>query len=97
MIHKNLKESYSEYLNWYNNLGINKEYFGENKIQNVKAFGEKLITDDELWMMFGEDATIVLTLSERQKIFKQQNPTKIDIEKHTYYDDFLIPTRKLIK
>jgi hypothetical protein len=47
--------------------------------------------------MFGEDATIVLTLSERQKIFKQQNPTKIDIEKHTYYDDFLIPTRKLIK
>jgi hypothetical protein len=97
MIHKNLKESYSEYLNWYNNLGINKEYFGENKIQNVKAFGEKLITDDELWMMFGEDATIVLTLSERQKIFKQQNPTKIDIEKHRYYDDFLIPTRKLIK
>lgn len=97
MIHRNVKDAYSEYLNWYNNLGINKEYFGEVKIPNASAFGEKLITDDELWMMFGKDATIDLTLSERQKIFKQQYPTKVDIQKHRYYDDFLIPTRKLIK
>ncbi len=97
MMHKSLREAYQEYVEWYNNLGINKEYFGEVKIPNITSFGEKLITDDELWMMFGKDATIELTLVERQKIFKQTYPTKTDFQKHRYYDDLLIPTRKLIK
>lgn len=97
MIHNNIKESYSEYLNWYNNLGINKEYFGEKKIKNITQFSEKLITDDELWMMFGKNTTVDLTLLERQKLFQEKHPTKIVIQKDSYYDNFSIPTRKLIK
>lgn len=97
MLKVQLKIAYKEYLKWYENLGINREYFSEKKITSVSKFAERLIEDDELWLMFGENCTTQLTLIERQEIFKDKYPNMLDIPNHRYYDDFSIPTRKLIK
>lgn len=97
MLRKEIKNAYKQYLNWFENLGINKEYFSEKKITSVSKFAERLIEDDELWLMFGEDCAIQLTLIERQEIFKERYPNMFDIPNHRHYDDFSIPTRKLIK
>lgn len=97
MITKQIKTAYKEYLNWYENLGIDREYFRDKKITSVEKFAHELITDDELFIMFGEDCTENLTLLERQEIFKNLYPRKMDIRNHRYYDDHLIPTRRLCK
>lgn len=97
MSNKHIKIAYKEYLNWFNNLGINREYFSEKKITSLSKFSEQLINDDELWLMFGDGCTTQLTLIERQEIFKDKFPNMLDILNHRHYDDFSIPTRKLIK
>lgn len=65
MIHKNIRDAYREYVKWFDNLGINKEFFREEKIKDINKFADKLVDDDELWLMFGEECTINLTLFER--------------------------------
>ena len=97
VVHKKVKEAYRDYINWYDNLGINKEYLREIKIKNLTEFAQKLIDDYELWYMFGVNCTLPLTLLERQDIFKQRYPLSLDILSHKHYDDFLIPIVKLIK
>jgi hypothetical protein len=97
MSNTNIKIAYKEYLNWYENLGINREYIREVKITNITRFTDRLIEDDELWLMFGDGCTVDLTLLERQNIFKEKYPHMLDILSHRHYDDHSIPKRKLIK
>lgn len=97
VVHKKVKESYQEYIKWYDNLGINREYLREVKIKSLTEFAQRIINDYELWYMFGEDCTVPLSLLERQEIFKERHPSSWDILSHKHYDDFLIPTVKLIK
>jgi len=47
--------------------------------------------------MFGDECTIQLTVIERQDIFKEKYPHMLDILSHRHYDDYSIPSRKLIK
>jgi hypothetical protein len=97
MVHEKITEAYNEYIKWFDNLGINKEFLREVKITSVQKFADKLVDDDELWYMFGEECTIPLTLMERQYLFKKSNPDRLDILSHRYYDDHLVPNRKLLK
>jgi hypothetical protein len=97
VVHKKIRDAYNEYLKWFDNLGINREYIREIKIKNLSSFAQKLIDDDELWLMFGDECTIQLTVIERQDIFKEKYPNSLDILSHRHYDDYLIPSRKLIK
>jgi len=97
VVNNNIKEAYQEYVKWYDNLGINKEYLRESKITSLNQFAQKMIDDYELWYMFGEKCTIPLSLNERQEIFKERFPNMLDVESHRHYDYHLIPDRKLIK
>ncbi len=96
-VHKKIRDAYNEYLKWFDNLGINREYIRETKIKNLSCFAQKLIDDDELYLMFGDECTIQLTVIERQDIFKEKYPHMLDILSHRHYDDYSIPSRKLIK
>jgi len=97
VVHKKIRDAYNEYLKWFDNLGINREYIRETKIKNLSCFAQKLIDDDELYLMFGDECTIQLTVIERQDIFKEKYPHMLDILSHRHYDDYSIPSRKLIK
>ena len=46
VVHKKIRDAYNEYLKWFDNLGINREYIRETKIKNLSSFAQKLIDDD---------------------------------------------------